>query len=86
MKIHASKWYETRLREYFEENYGEYEYSAEFYPNPKINQWKFIIQELNIKVLLTCHLTTGEVYESVYELLEYEKRKGTDELWDGYLL
>ena len=70
MRIHSSKWYDTRLRRYFKENYGEYEYTAEYYPNPKINQWKFKIEELNIKVLLTCDHKTGEVSESMFEILK----------------
>lgn len=64
---HTEKWYENRLRKFFDNCYGEYEYVAEFYPNPRYNKWDFIIRELAIRVILTCH-DSGEVEEVVWNI------------------
>lgn len=54
----------NRLMKYFNENYGEYEDTAEWYGNPSDNQWKADIKELNATIVFTCNVTTGEVTET----------------------
>ena len=49
------RWYQKRLGKYFDEHYGLYEDTAEYYVDPDVNQWMFNITELNIKVKLICH-------------------------------
>lgn len=58
------KWYQKHLTNYFTEHYGQYEDSAEFWPNPAPNQWLFRIPELGVKVRLIC-TDRGVVREEV---------------------
>ena len=48
-------YYAFRLQKYFNKFYFDYEETVEFYVNPEINKWRFIIPELNMEVLLTCY-------------------------------
>lgn len=64
--MHRHRWYMTRLARYCEEHYGQYEDTAEFYPDPADNQWLFDIPELDIRVKLTCH-ESGMVTEERYK-------------------
>ena len=61
------KWYQRRLAKYFTEHYEQYEDTAEYWPDPFINQWLFDIPELEIRVELTCN-DKGVVREQRYEL------------------
>lgn len=60
----ADKWYQRRLAKYFTEHYEQYEDTAEFWPDPDVNQWLFDIPELGIRVELTCW-DSGIVTEEV---------------------
>lgn len=51
---HTEKWYQRRLAKYFTEHYAKYEETAEFYPDPAINQWKFCIDDRRVVITLTC--------------------------------
>lgn len=62
METRTEQYYHGRLKRYFDRNYGPYEETAEFYNNPAINKWKFIIRELGIEVELTCRYD-GRVFE-----------------------
>lgn len=63
--VKSERFYYDRLQRYFDEHYGEYDDSAEYYNNPAPNQWKFYIPELGVVVLLTCD-DQGEVDEIRY--------------------
>lgn len=47
--------YHTRLKRYFDEHYGDYEETAEWYVDPDINTWKFKISELEVIITLICN-------------------------------
>lgn len=52
----TENFYTCRLQKYFNKFYCEYAETVEFYVNPNINQWHFVIRELGfIDILLTCH-------------------------------
>lgn len=55
MLTKTEKYYQNRLQRYFNRNFGAYEETAEFYVNPVINKWRFIIRELDLEVTLTCN-------------------------------
>lgn len=55
MPVKSESFYNRKLQRYFDRHFGDYEETAEFYVNPAINKWKFIIPELGIEVLLTCN-------------------------------
>lgn len=61
------KWYQRRLAKYFTERYAQYEDSATYWPDPRINQWLFDIPELGVRIELTC-TDKGEVNEQRYTL------------------
>ena len=46
--------FNAKLQKYFDKFYREYSETAEFYVNPEINKWRFIIRELGLNILLTC--------------------------------
>ena len=52
---HTEKYYNTKLQNYFDKYYSDYAETAEFYVNPEINKWRFIIHELELNILLTCY-------------------------------
>lgn len=52
---HTEKFYNTKLQRYFDKYYSDYAETAEFYVNPEINKWRFIIPELSLNILLTCY-------------------------------
>lgn len=64
------KWYQRRLAKYFTENYEQYEDTAEYYPDPFVNQWLFDIPERGVRVELTCN-DKGEVKEQRYKMPKY---------------
>lgn len=66
---HTDKWYQRRLAKYFEENYGLYEDTAEYFVDPDVNQWAFYISELGVKVRLTCN-DDGKVLEEKYSVVQ----------------
>lgn len=55
MTAHTEKWYQRRLAKYFNDHYYEIEDSAEFYPDPDYNQWRFKAPETGIVITLFCH-------------------------------
>lgn len=55
-------YYNIRLQRYFDKYYSEYVETAEFYVNPEINKWRFIVPELGLTILLTCY-DDGRVVE-----------------------
>lgn len=55
-------YYIFHLQKYFSKYYCEYAETVEFYVNPAINKWHFIIPELNLDILLTCY-DDGRVVE-----------------------
>ena len=63
----SKEWYEKRLQKYFDECYEEYKETVEWYTNPANNKWKFIIPELELKVLLICddHGTITEIHKYI---------------------
>lgn len=63
--MRTEKWYQRRLAKYFEENYEQYEDTAEWFSDPGINQWMFNIPELNTRIKLTCN-ENGLVTEQKY--------------------
>ena len=64
--MRKQRWYSSRIAKYFEEHYGQYEDTAEFFPDPADNQWLFDIPELNVRVELTCY-DNGVVMEQRYK-------------------
>ena len=66
----TEKWYQRRLAKYFTEHYEQYEDSAEYFPDPFVNQWLFDIPERGVRVELTC-TDKGEVKEQRYRMNQY---------------
>lgn len=62
METRTKQFYRTKLGYYFDRNYGSYEDTVEFYPDPDINKWKFIIRELGMEIELTCAYN-GRIFE-----------------------
>lgn len=67
MNKQSERFYEVRLKRYFDKYYSDFEETAEFYVNPEINKWRFVIPELGLNILLTCYddgriVETREVY------------------------
>lgn len=88
------KWYQRRLAKYFEEHYEQYEDSAEYFPDPFVNQWLFDIPERGIRVELTC-TEKGEVKEQRYAMDKYADRvyfelakecQGLDAVYEDYII
>ena len=48
-------YYAFHLQKYFNEFYFDYEETVEFYANPAINKWHFMIPELGLDILITCY-------------------------------
>ena len=48
-------YYAFHLQKYFNEFYFSYEETVEFYVNPDVNKWHFIVPELGFEVWLTCY-------------------------------
>lgn len=51
----SEKFFNIKLQKYFDKYYSDYAETAEFYVNPEINKWRFIIPELEFNILLTCY-------------------------------
>lgn len=90
----TDKWYQRRLARYFEENYVQYEDTAEYYPDPFVNQWLFDIPERGVRVELTCN-DKGEVKEQRYKMKQYADKvylevvrncQGLDAIYEDYLI
>lgn len=64
--MHTERWYQARLAKYFVEHFEKYEDTANFYPDPSIKQWLFEIEELGLRVRLTCE-ETGHIIEERFE-------------------
>lgn len=88
------KWYQRRLAKYFTENYEQYEDTAEYYPDPFVNQWLFDIPEQGVRVELTCN-DKGEVREQRYKAAQYVDRvyytvaiesQGLDAIYEDYII
>ena len=63
--MRSERWYQIRLSKYFTDKYGQYEETAEFYPDPSKSQWLFDIPELSVRIKLTCY-DDGEITEFRY--------------------
>lgn len=50
------------LQKYFDNNWGEFGDMAGWLVNPAPNKWQFIIEDLGLKVTLTCN-DNGSVVE-----------------------
>lgn len=57
-------YYKRHLQRYFEEHYGQYKETAEWFADSAPNKWKFIVPELSIAVTLICG-SNGDVSESI---------------------
>lgn len=57
-------YYKRHLQRYFDEHYGQYEETVEWFADSTPNKWKFIVPELSIAVTLICG-SNGDVSESV---------------------
>lgn len=68
MPIKSEEYYNKKLQRYFDKYYSPYSESAEFYVNPSINKWRFIIPELSLNILLTCY-DDGRIIETREGLL-----------------
>ncbi len=55
-------YYERHLQKYFDEHYGEFEETVEWFVDSAPNKWKFIVPELSIAVTLVCG-SNGEINE-----------------------
>ena len=62
METRTEQFYNGKLQRYFDRNYSSYEESVEFYPNPDINKWKFIVRELGMEIELVCAYN-GRIFE-----------------------
>ena len=51
----STDWYEDHLQRYFDEHYGEYDETVEWYINPDQNKWEFKVPELGVKIILRCN-------------------------------
>ena len=88
------KWYQRRLARYFTEQFEQYEDSAEYFPDPFVNQWLFDIPELGVRVELTCN-DKGEVKEQRYKMDKYadcvydavtKECDGLDAIYEDYII
>lgn len=88
------KWYQRRLAKYFTEHYEQYEDTAEYFPDPFVNQWLFDIPERGVRVELTC-TDKGEVKEQRYKMKQYTDRvyhalarecQGLDAIYEDYII
>lgn len=88
------KWYQRRLARYFTEHYEQYEDSAEYFPDPFVNQWLFDIPERGVRVELTCN-DKGEVKEQRYKMKQHTDRVyhalarecyGLDAIYEDYII
>lgn len=70
MFMKPEKWYQRRLSKYFTEHYEQYEDTAEYFPDPFVNQWLFDIPERGVRVELTC-TDEGVVKEQRYRMKQY---------------
>ena len=68
MLTRTERFYHNKLQQYFNRKYLNYADVAEYYIDPDINIWKFIIRELGVVVTLTCD-NDGHIEEKrkVYE-------------------
>lgn len=60
--MRSEKWYQKRLAQYFKDHYFDIEDEIEFYTDPDINKWQFIIPETGLRVTLICG-ENGDVLE-----------------------
>lgn len=54
MVEHRDTWYIRRLQNYFDQHYGQYDDSAEWFPNPAPDAWRFRIPELKAEITISC--------------------------------
>lgn len=54
MLTRTERFYCNKLQQYFNRKFLNYADTAEYYVDPDINMWRFIIPELGIDVTLTC--------------------------------
>lgn len=56
-----------KLNERFIQKYAQYEKTVEWFVNPAPNAWKFDIQELKVRIIMTCD-DVGNITESLIYL------------------
>lgn len=54
MLTKSERFYRNKLQKHFNKKYLDYADTAEYYVDPDINIWKFIIRELGAEITLTC--------------------------------
>ena len=60
----TEKFYRNHLWKYFDKHFKEYEDTVEYFVDPALNQWKFMIPELDQTILLVCE-DSGKVRKTV---------------------
>ena len=55
MPKYPESYYTPKLQKYFDKYYSAFAETAEFYVNPEVNKWRFIVHELGLNILLTCY-------------------------------
>ena len=65
----------NRLNEYFMDNYGKYDLTAEWHSNDTMNVWTCDIYELGKTIEFTCDRKTGDVSEESRKLENKERGK-----------
>lgn len=73
MLIRTEQFYTRYLQEYYDQHYGQFEETTEWYNNPEINVWIFKVPELGLLITLTC-LNDGEVLEQ-RETIDIDSRE-----------
>lgn len=68
VKLLGEKACYNRLNAFFMEHYGEYEDTAEWYPDNTMNRWTCDIREIGITVQLLVDRRTGLVSEIITEI------------------
>lgn len=64
-KTIKEKFYDRHLKKYFDERYGKYAETAEWFVNPAPNKWKCDFPTLHKRVVFTCD-DDGVVTEKHY--------------------
>lgn len=88
----SQKWYERKLKKYYSEHYGEYDEYVEWYVNPEINEFKFIVPQLGQRIKLTCY-DNGEIteakedvdFDEIYSIVEFFT-DGVDAVYEDFII
>lgn len=66
--------YDKYLQKHFDKRFKQYEDSIEWYVNPKENQWRFYIPELNVEISMACVFFYGKPH--VYHITKRREGNG----------